>query len=150
MAAWSRDCIQFLPFSSDTPRPYGTSMGSHYTFMQMHIGHSQDHICSNITDIVTRCSKSTRRARFLSLQPENKCPVGIPVHVQSEFQSMSSRNSSPCPIGIPVHVQSEFQSMSSRKSQTQKTPEGLINSKQSELAIEEPALLPIETHAVPK
>ncbi len=35
-------------------------------------------------------------------------------------------------------------------SQTQKNPVGLINSKKSEIAVEKPVLLPVETHVVPK
>ncbi len=37
-----------------------------------------------------------------------------------------------------------------KESQTQKTPVGLINSKKSELAIDQPVLLPVESHVVPK
>ncbi len=37
-----------------------------------------------------------------------------------------------------------------KESQTPKTPVGLINSKTSEMAVQKPVILPVETHVVPK
>ncbi len=37
-----------------------------------------------------------------------------------------------------------------KESQTQKTPVGLINSKKSEMVVEKPVLLPVNTHVVHK
>ncbi len=49
------------------------------------------------------------------------------------------------------HLMSDCRLLKKEKeSQSQKTPVGLINSKKSELAINEPVLLPVETHVVPK